>query len=229
MAAESAVARIERSTADALGTPVMQPGEHIALRDLADIDLLTSLVGKLLPRADPRVSATLWWYSSTSALMSTVASQLLVTGSAIDPRSATVALDGGVVSAMTGTEVLHGSHAVRGALELVCSQLITILASIADGHEASMWAIASDSLANRALDAGVELGRIGEATSLAAALAPRAMPTPRYVDVEAGGVGRRFVRRNSCCLVLEMGQAKCISCPRQRPEVRARRLATLLG
>jgi hypothetical protein len=84
----------------------------------------------------------------------------------------------------------------------------------------ALWAIASDSLANRVLWAG---GGAAEAVALAA---DERFPTPRYVEV----AGQRVVRRVSCCLVYESpGQQKCVSCPRQLPDDRLRRLRAALG
>lgn len=81
----------------------------------------------------------------------------------------------------------------------------------------SMWAIATDSLANRAL----ELRDADFATTLAAAIG---MPAPRFVEIE----GRQFVRRASCCLIFEAGAGKCVSCPKRTPEERQGLLTELV-
>lgn len=85
---------------------------------------------------------------------------------------------------------------------------------------------AGDSIANRARDVGREAGRIREACALATTLtAPPPLPA-RYVDVDhPSGGSRRFVRRNSCCLIYVATDGdKCVSCPRQRPDERHARL-----
>ncbi|MGH3879545.1 MAG: (2Fe-2S)-binding protein, partial [Actinophytocola sp.] len=62
------------------------------------------------------------------------------------------------------------------------------------------------------------------AVDLAASAGP--LPVPRYVTV----AGTRAVRRASCCLIYEApGQQKCVSCPRQHPAERDRRLRAALG
>lgn len=99
----------------------------------------------------------------------------------------------------------------------------TCVAAVAAASGASaraLWAIASDSLANRVLWAGG-----GEAEAVALAVDDR-FPAPRIVEV----AGQRVVRRASCCLVYESpGQQKCVSCPRQRPDDRLRRLHAAFG
>jgi hypothetical protein len=51
------------------------------------------------------------------------------------------------------------------------------------------------------------------------------LPRPRYVTV-----GRTpAVKRVSCCLIYEVGNPKCVSCPRQKPEEREARLRAALG
>ena len=82
----------------------------------------------------------------------------------------------------------------------------------------TLWAIATDSLANRVLWAG---GSPSVAEKLALAVGPL-LPMPRYVEVS----GRLVVRRASCCLIYQAPrQAMCVSCPRQTPEERRRRLS----
>jgi hypothetical protein len=106
---------------------------------------------------------------------------------------------------------------------LVAGLVATCVAAVAASSGAApraLWAIASDSLANRVLWAG---GGAAEAEALAA---DERFPRPRYVEV----AGQRVVRRVSCCLVYESpGQQKCVSCPRQLPDDRLRRLRAALG
>jgi ferric iron reductase protein FhuF len=83
-----------------------------------------------------------------------------------------------------------------------------------------LWAIATDSLANRLLALGRAAGDVAGATRLAAPLAEAMgspLPRPRYVDVR----GTRFTRRASCCLLYRIPhQPLCTSCPRRPPEER---------
>jgi hypothetical protein len=88
-------------------------------------------------------------------------------------------------------------------------------------RERPLWAIATDSLANRLLALGRALGDVprvtGLAAPLAAAVSPQ-LPAPRYVDV----AGARFTRRTSCCLLYRVPhEPMCTSCPRRPPAERA--------
>lgn len=84
-------------------------------------------------------------------------------------------------------------------------------------RERPLWAIATDSLANRLLALGRAVGDVPAVTALAAPLAAAIgapLPVPRYVDVG----GARFSRRASCCLMVELpGGSLCASCPRRPP------------
>jgi hypothetical protein len=103
-------------------------------------------------------------------------------------------------------------------LEEALSAAIGAVARESGASVRALRAIATDSLANRVLLAGQSPS---DAERLAAAVGP-ALPSPRFVTVS----GRLVVRRASCCLVYEApGQAKCLSCPRQTPDERIRRLS----
>ncbi|MGW5573692.1 (2Fe-2S)-binding protein [Nocardia thailandica] len=81
----------------------------------------------------------------------------------------------------------------------------------------ALWAVVTDALANRALDAGVP----ALAPELRAAIGGR-LPAPRFVEV----AGRTFVHRTSCCLVFEVpGCQMCTSCPKRPAAERADLLA----
>lgn len=103
----------------------------------------------------------------------------------------------------------------------VRARLDTIVAGLAaetDVTAASLKAIATDSLANRAL----ERADAETATGLAAQLG---LPAPRFVEIE----GRAFVRRASCCLIYRSPAGEmCISCPKRTPEERAGLLTELV-
>ncbi len=188
------------------------------------------------PTVDRRVLATLWWYSVSQVALTPTLASVFTTGQALSPLPADVELhclpDGRIFTARS-TAVLDGdlvtvvSAAVRETLEVV----IPAIARAGVKREAPLWAIATDSLANRLLWLGRTRGDRDRATALAATLVERIgapMPRPRYVDVDRlpPHTGQaRFVRRASCCLVyFEPGQAKCASCPRRTPESRHRLL-----
>ncbi len=159
--------------------------------------------GRRFGCTDRRVNGTLWWYSESSTLVALPTVELLRDGPALE----TVAAD------------------LRRTFESV----ITPLALVSGAGVPALWAIASDSVGNRALDAGAAAGSPAAGAELAVTLAEHIgapLPIPRFVDVGA----RRFLRRSSCCLIYRTAagsDATCVSCPHQRPEVRAARLAAL--
>lgn len=167
-------------------------------------------------------AGVLWWYSASSVLLGPVAETFVRGGRAADPalRSLTlfVHADGRVLDARASSFVDRRSVPVRlAALLDVC---VTSVSAVSGAPRRALWAIASDSLANRVLWAG---GATASATALAA---DDRLPAPRFVDV----AGQRVVRRSSCCLIFESpGQQKCTSCPRQLPDDRLRRLRQALG
>jgi ferric iron reductase protein FhuF len=98
--------------------------------------------------------------------------------------------------------------------------LAAVVAAVAEAggmRERPLWAIATDSVANRLLALGRALGDVPRATALAAPLIAAVgppMPAPRYEDV----AGARFTRRSSCCLLYRVPhEPMCTSCPRRPP------------
>ena len=188
---------------------------------------------------DRRVLATLWWYSISQVFLTPTIASFLVTGQALSPLPGDVELhwlpDGRVFTARS-TAVLEGSDAVESiaaALRDSFDCAIPAVARAGAKRERPLWAIATDSLANRLLLLGRARGEVERAGSLAATLAEligAPLPSPRYVDVDRRPPGKghaRFVRRASCCLVyLEPGEAKCVSCPRLTPDRRTALLRT---
>ncbi|MFC4602775.1 hypothetical protein [Rhodococcus kronopolitis] len=208
---------------------------------------------------DSRVSATLWWYSASSALLAVPTAMLLSIGTAPDPSpermTFTLRPDGSFATTRS-TTVLPGPAEFAVALRATFEAMIGPLAEIGGVGERSLWAIAADGLGNRALDAGSALAGPAAGSAMAVRLAElvgEPMLTPRFVDVRAGvqlpadptadpaAGARRFVRRSSCCLLYLTGaaadpgdsdaadRAKCISCPNQLPAVRLARLGALVG
>jgi len=201
------------------------------------LDTQIGLQANWWPTVDRPVLATTWWYSVSQVFLTPMIVSLLVTGRALSARPDDVQLhrlrDGRVLTAAS-TAVARGADPVAAAATGLRDSLemaIPAVARAGAGRERPLWALATDSLANRALWAGRACGEVDRATSLAAKLvelvgAP--MPAPRFVDVDRHQPGEgqvRFVRRGSCCLVyLEPGVAKCASCPRLAPEFRADQL-----
>ncbi|KOS57858.1 hypothetical protein [Rhodococcus rhodochrous] len=180
---------------------------------------------------DPRVAGTLWWYSASSTLVAGPVAMLLATGSAPDPDPArwrcTLRPDG-YLGAVRSSHLLTGAEAFARALGPALSAIVSPLAGVSGASERALWAVASDSIANRALDAGRAAHRAEDGCALAAVLSVPPLMPPRFVDVGPTGTvtaapgspesGRRFVRRSSCCLIYcATDSDKCTSCPRRAP------------
>jgi hypothetical protein len=173
-------------------------------------------------RVDARTAGVLWWYSASSVLLGPPASSYVQGGPVAAPELETMTLfvhpDGRVLDARASSVVFRALAPARVAdLVDLCVQAVV---SGSGAGERALWAIASDSLANRVLWAG------GDEADAVALAADERFPVPRFVEV----AGQRVVRRASCCLVYESpGQQKCVSCPRQRPDDRLRRLSEVFG
>lgn len=176
--------------------------------------------------------ATLWWYSASVWLPCPALASLVVTGRALSPALPDLTMNWWPDSRITGATsaaVLTGSDAVAelgAALRTMFGAVISPLAEAGQMKQPPLWAIASDSLADRLLWAGNAIGERERATALAEPLAraigPRC-PAPRYVDVHGRpSQPARFVRRSSCCLLYAAPhQSKCSSCPKRVPERQA--------
>jgi ferric iron reductase protein FhuF len=168
---------------------------------------------------DRRVLATVWWYSVSTVLL-TPSLAGLVTGIPLSARledTSLALLSGGrPVAALSAAPAGDLAAELREALAAV----VAAVAEAGDMRERPLWAIATDSLANRLLALGRALGDVPRATALAAPLAAAVgppMPAPRYQDVS----GVRFTRRASCCLLYRVPhEPMCTSCPRRPPEER---------
>jgi hypothetical protein len=184
-------------------------------------DALSATARRFRIDREPTVGV-LWWYSASSVLLGPAAETFVRGGRAADPalRSLTLFVhpDGRVLDARASSFVDRRAVPVRLATLLdVC---VSSVAAASGAPSRALWAIASDSLANRVLWAG------GATASAAALAADERLPAPRFVDV----AGQRVLRRSSCCLIYEApGQQKCVSCPRQLPDDRLRRLRQTLG
>jgi FhuF 2Fe-2S C-terminal domain len=162
---------------------------------------------------DPRTIGVLWWYSASSALLGPPVASF---DPGLDRVTLQVNANGFVLDARS--EVALPDFAKLGRrLEEMLATCVSAVSARSGAAARALWAIATDSLANRVLWAGESSAL---ADKLAAAVGP-VLPKPRYVEVS----GRLIVRRASCCLIYEApGQSKCASCPRQTPAERLRRL-----
>jgi ferric iron reductase protein FhuF len=187
---------------------------------LADPEWTARVLSERAPRqrtGDRRVLATLWWYSVSSVLL-TPALAGLVTGRPLSARLTDIRfhlLSGAApVAAVAGAA--EGAD-LAGELRSTLTAAIGAVAEAGGMRPRPLWAIATDSLANRLLALGRAVGDVPAATSLAAPLAAAVgppLPVPRYEDVG----GTRFTRRASCCLLYRVPhEVVCTSCPRRDP------------
>jgi ferric iron reductase protein FhuF len=176
---------------------------------------------------DRRVAATLWWFSVSANLLEGPAAALLA-GRPVDPRPAafevTLRTDRwvGYVEQVRHRERLAGGPAAFGAaLVEGFAPIVAGLGAAGAGNPRALWSVAADSLASRLLVAGGPGDPDGLAALAAIVAGDGPLPRPRY-----GRAGRRvFVRRGSCCLVLQVpGLQRCDNCPRQTPEQRQARV-----
>lgn len=168
---------------------------------------------------DRRVLATVWWYSA-SAVLVTPPLAGLVTGLPVSGRlaDATLALLAG--DRPVAAECRAGSGGVAEELRDSLAAVVAAVAQAGRMRERPLWAIATDSIANRLIALGGAVGDMAGVTALAGPLAAAIgapLPEPRYDDVG----NRRFTRRASCCLLYRVpGEPVCTSCPRRLPAER---------
>ncbi|MFI6311772.1 (2Fe-2S)-binding protein [Nocardia fusca] len=178
-----------------------------------------------------RVSATLWWCMTASALVEQVVRALAqrrpIPAPTLDRLTLTLRADGTVervgidepgwhaAGVESGIEATEADIAV--ALRETLTTVIDRLAAVSGVRAPALWAVVTDVVGSWAVDAGQPpIGR-----RLAEAIGT-ALPEPRFIEV----AGRTFVRRASCCLVYEApGCEKCVSCPKRRPDEREALLA----
>lgn len=176
---------------------------------------------------DPRVNGTLWWYSASSTLVAAPVALLFTEGLVPDPQLPHLECtlrDNGYLGAVRARRILPDTAAYAEALSASYGLVIDALAAVSGAAPRALWAIATDSVANRALAVGHTVGRVDEACTLATALAAPPMLTPRFVDIDGAFGTRKFVRRGSCCLIYLTDSDKCTSCPRRNPADRHLRL-----
>ena len=174
--------------------------------------------GRTQRSGDARVVATVWWYSVSTVLLTPPLAGL-VAGIPLSARLAdtSISFRSGLPCASVASA---GRNDLAGDLRDSLAAVIAAVAEAGRMRERPLWALATDSLANALLALGRAVGDVPAVTAVAAPLAAavgRPLPPPRYTDV----AGARFVRRASCCLVLELpGQPMCTSCPRRPPAER---------
>ena len=223
--------------AAALGLLAPPGATAVPARLLADPDWTAQVLAARAARqrtTDRRVLATLWWYSASSVLLTPVLAGL-VTGVRLSARLADTSVHLLAGHAPVAATTRAGGDAdVAGELGSALGDVVTAVAAAGGVRERPLWAIATDSLANRLLALGRAVGDVPAVTALAGPLAAAVggpLPAPRYVDVATGsGRSTRFTRRVSCCLLDEVPhEVRCTACPRRTPAEREVLLADRAG
>lgn len=198
----------------------------VVLRDPDWLAARIAETGRRWRGSNATVDTTLWWYSTSSTMVFPVMATAMIGGRVLDPRlerSTCFVGTGGDLGGIRGGEAIALDDAVAPLTEALRA-VIEALAEVSAVRTRSLWALTTDSIANRCLDVGAALGdrALGSAFSedlIAKMDAP--LPAPRFVDVD----GRRFTKRCSCCLLyITEGADMCTSCPRRTPSDRLRRL-----
>jgi hypothetical protein len=222
------VARLPGAAASGLVAP--PSARSVPVAELADPVVVAELVAaraRALRTVEPRVAATVWWYSASAVLLAPPLAGL-VAGVPLSARPADLTLSvgsGGLPVAATSAAV----SADPGAeLRELLTVIIPAVAEAGGLRERPLWAIATDSLAGGLLTLGRMVGAVPAVTGLAGRLAGAVgapLPMPRYEDV----AGARFVRRASCCLMYRLPDGPlCTSCPRRPPAERRALLERLV-
>ncbi|WP_067980966.1 (2Fe-2S)-binding protein [Nocardia caishijiensis] len=174
----------------------------------------------------PRVGATLWWCMVASALVEPItcayAKGYPAPLAVLDEFDCEIRPDGGVerVRFRSFAQVTSGDAAfptraadcAGAALYETLAAVIPQVAAVSGARAPALWAIVTDAIGNRALDAGDRAA--GE--QLAAEIGSRLL-SPRFVTLGT----RTFVKRISCCLVYEVPTCTmCTSCPKRPPAER---------
>ncbi|MFO7193297.1 MAG: (2Fe-2S)-binding protein [Thermocrispum agreste] len=183
-------------------------------------------------QAPGRVLGTVWWYSASSVLVGQPLHGLLA-GSPVDPSLDAVILrilpDGRFLDAWSNRPLDGGLPEFGRRLHDALEAAVRAVAAVSGARQPALWAVATDSIASRLLQAGQADGDVQRAVQLAAALAEAVggeLPTPRFARVGPHLV----VRRASCCLIDRTPRGTtCAACPGQHPEERERRIRELLG
>jgi ferric iron reductase protein FhuF len=177
---------------------------------------------------DPRVLATLWWYSASNwtvgPTLTTLVADVPVLAADLEDLMLHWLPDSRITGA-TSSQVAVASPWPSGetgriglaaaTLRRMYDRIIPAVAAPAGLPHRPLWAIATDAVANRLLAIGAALGDVEAAAGLLHPLVAaigQPMPRGRYVSDDDG----LRTRRGSCCLLyLAPGQSKCGSCPRR--------------
>jgi hypothetical protein len=197
---------------------------------LADAEWVRARIGgaaKLYGCARPEVLGTIWWYSLSSVLVAP-ALEGLVAGAPADPSLDAMEIDlladGRFLGARSTRPLAGGLPELGAAFGEALGAAIATIAAVTGARARALGAIATDSIGNRLLWTPDPERAMALAEPLVAAIGLD-LPKPRFVRV-----GRTpAVRRASCCLIYEVGNPKCVSCPRQTPAERDARLRAALG
>jgi ferric iron reductase protein FhuF len=175
---------------------------------------------------DDRVAGTLWWYSTSSVVLTVLLTRLaeidLAADPALDRLRVHVGEDGRVVNVYPGG-LLGSTEELPGALRAALGPVLAALSEVSGVRLPPLWAITTDAVANSLLRAWQEQGSpqrgVEQASWLVAGMGSP-LPPARFVEL----AGKPLVRRVSCCLIDHAGFAACASCPHQDPEVRRERM-----
>ncbi|MGJ3507590.1 hypothetical protein [Enemella sp. A6] len=214
------------------GRPEVQHPE-LQPTNLADPDWIAERIGDTARRwssDDPRVNATLWWYSASS----TICQPLL--HAAVDEHPVVPRPDPGQAwlrdTGYLGGLGVAGTMSVEqipGVLRDVCAPVITALSRAGGASERSLWAVLGDSICTRSMDRAYltdagnthdqpDMTLAERGSAVAARIIDRLIaigvpiPRARFDDIAADGSRvpasgaispdrRRFTRRSSCCLI----------------------------
>lgn len=197
-----------------------------ALADPAEMERFVAGCRKRWSTDDNRVAGTLWWYSTSSVVLTSLLTRLaeidLAADPALDRLRVHVAADGRVVNVYPGG-LLSDVAELPAALRAALSPVLATLSEVSGVRLPPLWAITTDAIANALLRAWRELGAAQKGVEQAAWLVTAMgspLPPARFVEL----AGTPLVRRVSCCLIDHAGFARCASCPHQEPAVRERRM-----
>ncbi|MEU8634265.1 (2Fe-2S)-binding protein [Amycolatopsis sp. NPDC048633] len=208
----------------------MKPDWTASATLLVDAEWVRARIGgaaKLYGCARPEVLGTIWWYSLSSVLVAP-ALEGLVAGAPADPSLDAMEIDlladGRFLGARSTRPLAGGLPELGAAFGEALGAAIATIAAVTGARARALGAIATDSIGNRLLWTPDPERAMALAEPLVAAIGLD-LPKPRFLRV-----GRTpAVRRASCCLIYEVGNPKCVSCPRQTPAERDARLRAALG
>jgi ferric iron reductase protein FhuF len=226
---ESSATRVIAALPGASEFLLVRPGDTevraTALHEPAWVAEQLRLRGEQWRVDDIRTLATLWWFNASVALMHPSVLSIAAGGPLLSPRLEHVVLhvrDGGRLSGSHSDEAMPGRdlNAFAAALQDMLATAIEQLRPFVP-RVRPLWAIATDSFAERLAWAGQRTGRSSELAQIAMRIVRAVgdpMPLPRFVEDEWGPAGRMLARRISCCLLYRVPrESACANCPRRGP------------